>query len=130
MTLIFYPHADDVRKGNLEERIELLLEAAERFKAVVLEIHIKQPEVKSTKKETTPRDQTVAFNWEEIARVLREIKDLPEMNKQTRIRKSDLLAQLAEIYEVLRGARMSKLEAVRLALIGEATQLRAGSRED
>jgi hypothetical protein len=32
---------------------------------------------------------------------------------------------LASVYEVLRAARMPKLEAVRMALMNEATQLRS-----
>ncbi len=38
-----------------------------------------------------------------------------------------LLTKHADVYEVLRGAKMSKLEAVRLALISEAAQLKGGT---
>ena len=131
MALNFYPHSDNIDKGTLLQRIEVLLDAAERYKAIVLE-------VTSAKVETTddegrprrmiPRDLTAAFSWEEIARVLRSIRDMQESTKSDRALKAELLTSLAEIYEVLRGAKMSKLEAVRLALISEANQLRGGTQ--
>jgi len=118
MALIFYPHQDDVQKGSIEERIEVLMEAAERFKAIVLDEANKSIGVR-----LVPRDQTASFNWEAIARVLREIRDLPEGNKKDKIRKATVLTKLSEVYEVLRSAKMSKLEAVRLALLSEASHL-------
>lgn len=124
MALTFYPHTDDAQKGSLEERIELLTEAAERFKAIILDIGLKV-EVQEGKR-AVPRDLNAAYNWEEIARILREIRELPELNKADKLKKGTLLTKLAEVYEVLRGAKMSKLEAVRLALIGEANQLLGG----
>lgn len=127
MPLIFYPHQDDVNKGSLKERIEVLMEAAERFKAIVLEVKT-DTTGDDAKKRMTPRDQVAAYNWEEIARVLREIRELPEVDKIDKAKKGELLTKLAEVYEVLRGAKMSKLEAVRLALISEATQLRGGTQ--
>ena len=128
MSLIFYPHTEDAQKGALKDRIDILMEAAERYKAIVLDVSAK-PEVISggngeEKKRMTPRDQGVAFNWEEIAIVLREIRELVEVSKTDKLKKAELLTKLAEVYEVLRGAKMSKLEAVRLALISEADQLR------
>ena len=130
MALIFYPHQDNVDKGTLDQRIEVLMDAAERYKAAILEV---TPAVKAELDEggsvrrTIPRDQKAAFNWEEIARVLRAIRELPEINKSDKTIKADSLTGLAEVYEVLRGAKMSKLEAVRLALISEANQLRGGT---
>lgn len=129
MTLTFYPQVEDGDKGTFEERIELLMDAAERYKAVVLD-----PATKATVKEgeTTevkrmmPRDLTAAFNWEEISRTLRSIRELPEGSKPEKMKKSDLLKKLAEVYEVLRAAKMSKLEAVRLALMSEANELQSG----
>ena len=41
-----------------------------------------------------------------------------------KLAKADHLKKLAEVYEVLRAARMPKLEAVRLALMNESMQLR------
>lgn len=120
----FYPYLEDVQKGTLEERIDVLMEAAERYKAIVLDESAKT--AADPNKRLVPRDQIAAYNWEEIARVLREIRELPESNKIDKYRKGDLLAKLAEVYEVLRAAKMSKLEAVRLALISEANQLRGG----
>lgn len=128
MSLTFYPHSDDTRKGTLDERIEVLSDAAERYKAIILETA--PPAADTTNhKRTTPRDLTAAFNWEEIARVLREIREFPEINKNDKMKKADLLTKLAEVYEVLRAAKMSKLEAVRLALISEANQLRGGASQ-
>lgn len=127
MPLTFYPHSDDVQKGTLKERIDVLMEAAERYKAIVLDTSIKvEP---SDKRGLSPRDQTAAYNWEEISRLLREIRELPEGTKIDKLQKSDVLTKLAEVYEVLRAARMSKLEAVRLALISEANQLRGGASQ-
>lgn len=132
MALTFYPHSDDAQKGSFEERIEVLMEAAMRYKAVVLDTTAKpeQPvEQEPNGRRMSPRDQLAAYNWEEIAIILREVRELPEANKIDKTRKSDLLSKLAEVYEVLRGAKMSKLEAVRLALINEANQLRGGSTQ-
>src|SRR5689334_2630235 len=126
MPLQFYPHTDDAQKGSLGERIEILMEAAERYKAVILEVS-GTPGTVDVRKGTVPRELKAAYNWEEIARVLREIRELPETNKQEKTHKADMLTKLSEVYEVLRAAKMSKLEAVRLALIGEANELRGGA---
>jgi len=128
MALIFYPPSDDARKGSFEERAEILMDAAEKYKAIVLDAHKNESATDGAAKQI-PRDQTVAYNWEEIAIFLREVRELPEATKDDRLRKAALLSKLAEIYEVLRAARMSKLEAVRLALINEANQLRGGSTQ-
>lgn len=125
MALTFYPQTDDV-KGTLTEKIEILMEASQRFKATVLDESTKVSGTDASKR-SVPREQLAAFNWEEIARVLRAIRELPESNKIEKSKKGELLAKLAEVYEVLRGAKMSKLEAVRLALMGEANQLRGGA---
>jgi hypothetical protein len=125
MALTFYPHSDDV-KGTLDEKIEVLMEAAERYKAAILDVAVTVEVEGATARRLTPRELTVAYNWEEIARVLREIRELSEADKGEKIRKGNFLAKLAEVYEVLRAAKMSKLEAVRLALISEANQLRGG----
>jgi|SRR5579862_835073 len=124
MALTFYPHPDDTQKGTLSERLEVLTEAAERYKAVILDIAKIDTANEAAKKRMIPRDQTAAYNWEEIARILREIRELPELGKLEKDRKAECLSKLAEIYEVLRAAKMPKLEAVRLALISEANQLR------
>jgi hypothetical protein len=118
MPLHFYPQVDDITGGTLEDRTETLMEAAERFKAIVLD-----EANKVDVKRSIPREQTAAYNWEEIARVLREVRDLPEASKTDKIRKANLLKKLSDVYEVLRGAKMSKLEAVRIALVSEAAQL-------
>jgi hypothetical protein len=128
MTLTFYPHPDDTQKGTLDDRIEVLMDAAERFKAVVLEDKVFMPGENDENKRVAPRDQLAAFNWEEISRVLREVRELTESNATDKAKKSKLLSKLAEVYEVLRAAKMSKLEAVRLALMNEAAQLRGGSQ--
>lgn len=123
MTLTFYPHLEDAQRGSIEDRIEVLMEAAERFKAVILDEASKSAADAATKR-AIPRDQTAAYNWEEISRVLREIRELPEGNKSDKTRKGGLLTKLSEVYEVLRAAKMSKLEAVRLALISESNNLK------
>lgn len=131
MPLIFYPNPDDSQKGmlSLEERIEILMDAAERYKAVVLdEKSAKEKLAEQATKLMVPRDMVAAYNWEEIAHVLRGIRDLPEANKPDKVKKAEMLTKLAEVYEVLRAAKLAKLEAVRLALISEATQLRGGAQ--
>lgn len=127
MPLTFYPHPDDAQKGTLRDRIETLMTAAEQYRAIILDPTNKAV-VKDDKRSNIPRDQAAAYNWEEIARVLRQIRELPEGNKSDKLEKAELLTKLAEIYEVLRAAKMSKLEAVRLALISEATQLKGGTQ--
>ncbi len=123
MTLIFYPNTDDAQKGDMKDRIEVLMEAAERYRAIILDTAGVAAE---EKKPTIPRDQAVAYNWEEIAKVLRMARMLPEINRADKVAKADILAKLAEVYEVLRAAKMPKLEAVRLALISESSHLRGG----
>ena len=129
MALTFYPHSDDVQKGSILERIDLLMDAAERYKAVMLDATSKSEDGGELKKILTPRHQIAAYNWEEISRVLREIRDFAEISKPDKERKSQLLNRLAEVYEVLRAAKMPKLEAVRLALISEANQLRGNASQ-
>ena len=128
MALTFYPHEDDLKASPILEKLAVLLEAAERYKAIILEIAAKNVDVTAeTKKRMVPREVQHAFNWEEIARLLRELRNLPESNHASRMTKADHLTKLAEIYEVLRAAKMPKLEAVRLALVNEAAQLRGTS---
>lgn len=122
MPLTFYPHPEEAQKGTLFERIEVLMEAAERYKAVILD---ESPTAAQEKKEMTPREMSTAFNWDEIGAIFREVRELPEATSSDKNKKADLLAKLAEVYEVLRAARMPKLEAVRLALINEVNQLRS-----
>jgi hypothetical protein len=132
MPLIFYPHEDDAQKGALADRITVLLEAAERYKAAVLEIKpepvLSEADAKeAATKRLTPHDFQHAYNWEEIVTILQEVRSLPEGNQADKLKKIKMLTKLAEVYEVLRGAKMSKLEAVRLALMSEAKQLESGS---
>jgi hypothetical protein len=111
-------------KGTLEERIDVLMESAEKFKAIMLDDANKAA---IETKRMVPREQVAAFNWEEIARVLREVREAPEGTKTDKKRKSDLLTKLSEVYEVLRAAKMSKLEAVRIALISESSHLQGSN---
>jgi hypothetical protein len=122
MPVAFFPHGDDLETGTLQDRLEVLMEAAERYKVAIMEVKPSAPG--ETKKGMTPREMTVAFNWQEIAKIMREIRELPESNTPNKTKKADLLTRLGEIYEVLRGAKMPKLEAVRIALMNEAKQLR------
>lgn len=119
MSLLFYPNLEDADRGNLEQRIEVLMEAAEKFKAIVLDEANKEKRVVNT-----PKEQSAAYNWEEISKVLRAVREIQEANKVEKLRKSILLTKLAEVYEVLRAAKMSKLEAVRIALISESNHLK------
>jgi hypothetical protein len=121
--LTFYPHEDDLQTSSIQERVEALLEAAQRYKAAILETQAK-PAEPGAKKRITPRDLTAAYNWEEIAKLLKTIRELPELNQPAKVNKAENLKKLAEIYEVLRAAKMPKLEAVRLALMNEANQLK------
>lgn len=123
MALVFYPHEDDAKLGTPSERITILLEAAERYKAAVLEEAAAPKEEEDADKRGTPHDLLHAYNWSEIARMLEQVRGLPEGNASDKAKKASLLTQLAEVYEVLRGAKMPKLEAVRLALVNEANQL-------
>lgn len=122
MPISFYPHPEDLQSGSVKEKLETLMEAAERYKAAVLDAAAKP--VETNQKRLAPSDLTNAFNWQELAKMLRELRDLPEINQSSRLTKADYLNKLADVYEVLRGAKMPKLEAVRLALINEAKQLK------
>ena len=128
MALTFYPYSEDAQKGSLTDRLEVLMEAADRYKTLILYENNKV-QASDSDNRMVPRDQLAAYNWEEIARLLREIRELPEGSKTDKATKSNLLMKLSEIYEVLRAAKMSKLEAVRLALINEAAQLRASASQ-
>jgi len=118
MAIQFYPSEDDL-KGSLEERIEILMGAAEEYKATVLDTTLKENHENAKK----PSDLAHAYNWAEIAAVLRETRDMPEGSRSDKDKKGALLIKISDIYEVLRGAKMAKLEAVRLALLNEARQL-------
>lgn len=129
MALIFYPNIDEPLRGTPADKVEVLMEAAERYKAIILDekSHLNQPVSMEEGKRAVPREMTAAYNWGEAARVMREIRELSEASPPEKAKKAELLTKLAEVYEVLRAAKMSKLEAVRLALINEANQLRGQS---
>jgi hypothetical protein len=130
MPMIFYPHQDELESSTLEQKLEVLMESAERYKAIVLDITKagSVPAAPDAKKRMTPREIGHVYNWEDLAKLLRNIRDLPETSPSAKVSKADKLTKLAGIYEVLRGAKMSKLEAVRLALVNEASQLRGTSQ--
>ena len=69
MPLNFYPHTEDLESGSLQEKLALLMDAAERYKAIVLETTVK-PSEENNKRRQSPRDLTVSYNWNEISRVL------------------------------------------------------------
>lgn len=127
MPLIFYPHEGELESSNIDQKLEVLLEAAERYKAVVLDA--KNADALDPSKRTTPKMVSYAYNWDDIAKLLREIRELPESSPSSKVSKADKLTKLAAIYEVLRGAKMAKLEAVRLALINEASHLGTGTSQ-
>lgn len=127
MPISFYPYEDDLKKGNntsVDEKIEILLEAAERYKAFVSDAanaSVGKAQI------VRPADLKIAYNWDGIAQVLREIREGQEGNPNDKRVKAERLLKLAEVYEVLRSAKMQKLEAVRLALVNEANQLQGGT---
>jgi hypothetical protein len=131
MPVSFFPHDEDVQLGTIAERLEILMEAAERFKSTVLEMGASPAVVAKDEtgaiKRLTPRELKAAYNWQEIARIMREIREMPESNQGAKSSKADRLTRLAEIYEVLRGAKMPKLEAVRIALTNEADTMRGSA---
>lgn len=128
MPITFYPYSEDMQSGSHKQKLETLMEAAERYKAAVLDVAVKSPEtLTDSKKRSSPSELTHAFNWQELAKVLRELRELPEVNQPSRLTKAEALVKLANVYEVLRGAKMPKLEAVRLALINEAKQLNSSA---
>ncbi len=125
MPINFYPYEEDLNKdvsSTLEDKIEILLEAAERYKAIVTDVT--QTLMMENKQGALPSDLKVSYNWDGLAQVLREVRELTEANSNDKRIKSERLLKLAEVYEVLRAAKMQKLEAVRLALVNEANQLR------
>ncbi|EKD53980.1 MAG: hypothetical protein ACD_60C00134G0008 [uncultured bacterium] len=130
MAIVFYPHEDELQSSALDQKLEIVLEAAERYKGIILDTASKSIEAPADKKKRmAPRDITHTFNWEEIARLLREIRELSEANPSAKLYKGERLKKLAEIYEVLRAAKMAKLEAVRIALMNEANQLLSGGSQ-
>jgi len=132
MPLMFYPHEDDLETSSLPDKLEVLTEAAERFKAVILDVAA-TPSAKTsdtdTKKRTSPRDLTASYNWDELSKLLRNIREMSEATSTNKLKKAEYLTKLAEVYEILRGAKMAKLEAVRLALVNEANQLKASAAQ-
>lgn len=121
MTIHFYPYEEDLKKEvntPLDEKIEILLEAAERYKAVVTDPTAVQSQG------SVPADLKIAYNWDGLAGVLREVRQMTEGTPNDKRLKGERLMKLAEVYAVLRGAKMQKLEAVRLALVNEANHLR------
>ena len=128
MPINFFPYEEDLKKDvntPMDEKIEILLEAAERFKATVTDPS--NVLVTENKQGTVPSDLKVAYNWDGLSQVLSEVRQMTEANPSEKRIKSDRLLKLAEVYEVLRAAKMQKLEAVRLALVNEANQLRGAT---
>lgn len=129
MSITFYPSLEDSASSrtlnfSLADRVGLITEAAERFKAAVMDMPARP--VLADDRELAPKDLPAAFNWGEISKLLKEVRELPEADDNNKRYKAEMLSKLAETYEILRAARMSKLEAVRLALVTEANQLKGG----
>lgn len=121
MTITFYPPEEDIKKNisaSLETKIDVLLEAAKRYRAAVNE------PVRTHPQSAVPADLRVSYNWDCLAAILREVRELSEANPNDKQLKEGYLLRLAQVYEVLRASKMQKLEAVRLALVAEANQLR------
>lgn len=124
MAITFYPPLGEFESSALPQKLEVLLDSAQNYKAIILDLVAKGVDLPATGKRISPRDLTHAYNWEEIAKALTEIRELSESTAANKLQKADYLSKLAEIYEVLRSAKMPKLEAVRIALMNEAAQLR------
>lgn len=125
MALIFYPQEDEIESGSLDQKLEILLGSAERYRVIVLDVPGGAlPAAGEPRKKQVPRDMRHAWHWDGLASVLREIRELPESTPSGRLAKAMKLEKLAEVYEILRGAKMPRLEAVRLALVNESAQLR------
>lgn len=123
--MIFYPEDENVL-GTIDEKLDILMAAAEQYKTYLLgalEEKNALPEL-SDKKIMMPRDIQHAYQWDFLAKMLREIRDIPEATASAKTKKMTYLEKLATIYEVLRSAKMPKLEAVRLAIMNEADQLK------
>jgi hypothetical protein len=130
MALIFYPHQEDINHNiSISEKLDILLDSAQRYKSIMMDSSTKTTEASlgEIKNCPTPREMEHVFNWDEIAKILNELRNLPENTPTAKIKKGDYLAKLAEVYEVLRGAKMPKLKAVCLALMSEASQLKGGN---
>jgi hypothetical protein len=121
MALTFYPHPEDMHRGSLTDSLDTLMAAAEQYKAAILDPAANKDNTDGERR--APRDLAIAYNWEAIASILRDVRELPEGTKDDKMRKGRFLTKLSEIYEILRSAKMPKLEAVRLALVNEAKQL-------
>jgi len=126
MAIRFYPHDEDMSSGSVRDKLDVLLDSAERYKAAMLDAGAKPIDV-DVRKRISPREFAFSYNWQELAKILHEIRDMQEISPNTKSLKAEMLTKLAEIYEVLRGAKMPKLEAVRLALLNEAGQLRGSN---
>ncbi len=125
MPINFYPYEEDLRKEvnmPIEEKIEILLESAQRYKAIILDVS--QTTMATSKQGAVPSDLKVSYNWDGLAQVLREVRQMNEATPNDKRVKGEHLMKLAEVYEVLRAAKMQKLEAVRVALVNEATHLK------
>ena len=75
MTMIFYPHDDDLESSSMEQRLEIMLTGAERYKAAVLDVTTDS--ALDAKKPMTPREVKNAYNWQELAKLLRQISKAP-----------------------------------------------------
>ncbi|HVE45105.1 MAG TPA: hypothetical protein VNC84_08280 [Gammaproteobacteria bacterium] len=123
--LVFYPSPEDCGYGTLQERLSIVSNAAEQYRSAVLGGSLVPGATAEPPKYETPREQTVAFNWETIACLYREIHALTEATYSDKQEKADLLMQLSETYEVLRAAKMPRLEKISSVLAAEANQLKA-----
>src|SRR5690242_1371623 len=102
MPINFYPYEDDLKKDAgtpLDEKIEILLEGAERYKATVMDAA--NAAVAESKLGAVPADIKVAYNWDGLAQILREVRQMGEGSPNDKRIKSERLLKLAEVYEVL-----------------------------
>jgi hypothetical protein len=122
MALIFYPSDDrcvDFNKMSYRDRIATVRESAERYRDHILAQIKEQNSISCAR----PSLLQAAYNWDIIATLINEVRQMPEATELNKAGKAGYLKELAEVYATLRSARMPKLEITRLELCQEAEKL-------
>lgn len=114
MALVFYPHEDDLATSTLPEKLEALMESAQRYKAAMLDMKTKKMATGAIDlgKRSIPKDLEISFNWGELAIVFNKTCHLTEVTAVNKAAKVEALTKLKEIYEALHSAGLLKLEIV------------------
>ncbi len=114
MAISFMPKSDAC-KGDLTQRLALIMDAALQYKTLMGQAE------ESLKK--TPGDIKISFNWVLMGKLFKEIQELPENSAESKFVKVKQIKRLIDVYEVLRQAKMAKLESVKTLLLSEIRQL-------